>query len=462
MLRKKLSTIGLLLLLFAFPLTVSAHVKWFADFNFGDRPLTLTEIATPLFFGLAVFSTVVIAVLVFVDRRLDHLFWYKRINALLMEQHHHSLLIMRVAIAAVLLILWASDHVLAPELVSSIPGLTWLQFLLAILLLFVPTVPIAGVGLILLYVIAIFEFGIFHLLDYLHYLGIGFFFAVSLLKQRSWRELRFPVLFATVGFALCWLALEKLVYPSWGLHILAQNPQLTLGLPPEIFLVGAAFVEFCLGYLLIIGLLERPLSLIITAVFFTTTLVFGRTEIIGHTPLHAVLVVFLLNGPGTLYKAPIAIHKRLGWRTAFASVNFLLLLAVMSFGYTASAQQLFANTVSAQRHATQQIELTGSDPIPELSLRVMQDGLESYNLEVAVQNFEFTPENTGQPTAIGEGHAHLYINGQKEARLYGPWYHLGNLEPGRYQLVVTLNGNDHTEFVVNDVLVAAEYVLIVE
>ncbi|MEM7116014.1 MAG: DoxX family membrane protein, partial [Chloroflexota bacterium] len=427
---KKLSPAGLAtLLLLLTPLTAAAHVKWFADFNFGDRPRTLTEIATPTFFALAAFSTIVIAGFVLLDRRLEHLAWYKGLNEWLMAQRQHSLLVMRIAIAAVLLILWATDNILAPELTATIPGLAWAQFVIAILLLFPQTTPFAGGGILLLFVISIFEFGLFHMLDYVHYLGIGFFLLVSQLKEARWRELGLPALFAAVGFSLCWLALEKLVYPTWGMYLLEQNPQLTLGFPPEFFLVGAAFVEFCLGYLLIIGLLERPLSLIITLVFFTTTLVFGRLEVIGHTPLHAALIVFLLNGPGTLYKPPIAIHNRLNWRTAFAAVNFVLLLAIMSVGYTASAQQQFETAVAASRHATQQIDLTGSENLPSLSLNVTNDGPSSYNLEVITEHFRFTPENTGQELVLGEGHAHLYINGQKEARLYAPWYHLGTLEP---------------------------------
>jgi hypothetical protein len=68
---------------------------------------------------------------------------------------------------------------------------------------------------------------------------------------------------------------------------------------------------------------------VITLVFFTTTLIFGKVEVIGHTPIHAALVVFLLEGPGRVYKPPIALHRGLGLRTAFAAVNFALLLGIL-------------------------------------------------------------------------------------------------------------------------------------
>ena len=35
-----------------------------------------------------------------------------------------------------------------------------------------------------------------------------------------------PALYATIGFSLCWVALEKIVYPRWALYLLEQHPQL--------------------------------------------------------------------------------------------------------------------------------------------------------------------------------------------------------------------------------------------
>ena len=47
-----------------------AHVKWFSEFSFGDRPLTLAQAITPAFLALALLSTVTIGALVWVDRSL--------------------------------------------------------------------------------------------------------------------------------------------------------------------------------------------------------------------------------------------------------------------------------------------------------------------------------------------------------------------------------------------------------
>ncbi|HEY0154893.1 MAG TPA: hypothetical protein VGB92_22975 [Longimicrobium sp.] len=317
-----------------------AHVKWFSRFSFGDRPRTAGEVLTPTFIALALLSMATIVAMVLLDRRLADVPAYRRVNDWLSSRNDRAVLVMRIGAGAALLLSWQADAMLAPELRVAEGWLGWFQFALAFLLLFGRTVPVAGAGLIALYGIGIFRFGPFHMLDYVVYAGIGYYLAVSGAGERKIRGTGLPALYASVGFSLCWVALEKMVYPQWGLYVLEQNPALSLGLPLSFFLLAAAFVEFSLGYLLIINLLQRPLALVITLVFFTTTLVFGKVEVIGHTPIHAALVVFLLEGPGRVYKPPIALHRGLGLRTAFAAVNFALLLALLFVPYTYGAARL--------------------------------------------------------------------------------------------------------------------------
>lgn len=62
----------------------------------------------------------------------------------------------------------------------------------------------------------------------------------------------------------------------------------------------------------------------------------------------------------------------------------------------------------------------------------------------------------------GEGHAHVYVNGAKIGRLYGPWLHLPNLPKGEVTVEVTLNANDHRPLAVNGAPITAREVLTVE
>lgn len=445
--------------------SVFAHVKWFSDFNFLTPPLPLEAIVTPTYIGLVVLSTVVIAGMVLIDRRLDRLRWYGQINEWLTVREPLSITIMRIAMAAVLLISWASDAILTPELASNLWPLIWLQFVAAILLLFPQTTSIAGASLLLVYVGAVFEFGLFHMLDYLHYIGIGVFLLVSQLNEQRWRSVGLPALYATVGFSLIWLGYEKLFYPSWSLYLLEQNPALTMGFPPDFFLQGAAFVEISLGFLLLIGLLERPLAAIITLVFFTTTLIFGKLEVIGHTPLHAALIVFLFSGAGTVYKPPMAIHKQLTWRVAFAAVNFVLIVALFAVVYSWSAHWQYETAlINAQNgtHGMKMVDLTDAETIPTFTaIEVTKESPTSYNLHVEIENWTFTPELAGQEPINNQGHAHVFVDGRKVGRMYSDWFHLDDLKPGEHRIVVTLNANDHSDFVVKGKVIGAETSIIV-
>ncbi len=457
-----LAVLGIMILSVVQP--ASAHVKWFTDFNYLERPLTFAEVMNPTFIALAILSFVVVGMMVVIDKQLDQTGWYGRVNNWLIAQQSYSVLVMRIAMAALLLVSWSSNAILAPELASDLSWLIWLQFVLALLLLFPQMTAIAGAGLIGLYFLSIIEFGFFHLLDYLHYVGIGVFLLTHDAKNERIRGLGLPALYATIGFSLIWLGFEKLVYPSWGLYLIEQNPQLALGLPPEFFLQGAAFVEISLGYLLLIGLLERPLAAVITLVFFTTTLVFGKIEVIGHTPLHAALIVFLFNGPGHVYKPPIAIHKKLNWRVMFATVNLVVVLLLFGLSYTATAQSQYDTAVaSSTGHSSGVMDLTNGELVPEVThIEVIQENPDSYNLHVEIDNWAFTPALTGEETIPNEGHAHVYVNGEKVGRMYSNWFHLGDLPAGENHIVVTLNGNDHTDFVANGQLLGDEVTITVE
>ncbi len=92
-------------------------------------------------------------------------------------------------------------------------------------------------------------------------------------------------------------------------------------------------------------------------------------------------------------------------------------------------------------------------PAVELRLFPLSDG--SYNIQLTTRNFTFTPQLVDQAPIAGEGHAHLYIDGVKIARLYGEWFHLPALPEAAQVLSVTLYANDHSAFAVDGQPVSA-------
>ena len=63
---------------------------------------------------------------------------------------------------------------------------------------------------------------------------------------------------------------------------------------------------------------------------------------------------------------------------------------------------------------------------------------------------------------MGEGHAHIEIDGVKIARWYGSWGHIPWLPRGEHELRVSLNTNDHQEYAFGDVPIAWSTTLVVD
>ncbi|WP_444906442.1 hypothetical protein ACJJIR_18625 [Microbulbifer sp. SSSA008] len=85
---------------------------------------------------------------------------------------------------------------------------------------------------------------------------------------------------------------------------------------------------------------------------------------------------------------------------------------------------------------------------PRIELDMSRDDMSGYNLHIDYDRFElesprFANDDSEQ---FLEGHAHLYINGEKIQRLYGSDLHIPGklLKPGFNQVTVTLNAHDHS------------------
>lgn len=101
-------------------------------------------------------------------------------------------------------------------------------------------------------------------------------------------------------------------------------------------------------------------------------------------------------------------------------------------------------------HHGKTITLPAGPAAPTLNISVAKDKVGGWNLHIQTTNFRFAPDHASGPHRDGEGHAHLYVNGDKVARIYGPWFHIGSLPKGRNELTVTLNANDHSHLAVGD------------
>lgn len=108
-------------------------------------------------------------------------------------------------------------------------------------------------------------------------------------------------------------------------------------------------------------------------------------------------------------------------------------------------------------HRQPPIQIPEGVPLPRLSLRVHRDDTAGANLHLTLQHYALTsPEYTERPGRLN-GHAHLYVNGRKIQRLYGPDVHLPSslFNPGVNVIVVSLNAHNHAVWQRGDVPIMA-------
>lgn len=108
------------------------------------------------------------------------------------------------------------------------------------------------------------------------------------------------------------------------------------------------------------------------------------------------------------------------------------------------------------------VEIPENMPVPKLSMAVTKDPKTGWNVQLITENFEFAPEHSGQEHIFGEGHAHLYVDGEKIARMYGKWYHISSLEPGQREITAGLYTNDHRSYAVQGEPISATIMVTVE
>ena len=92
---------------------------------------------------------------------------------------------------------------------------------------------------------------------------------------------------------------------------------------------------------------------------------------------------------------------------------------------------------------------------PKMALTLLPDMNRDFVLKIDAEGFTFTPEAINTPIVPGSGHAHVYVNGVKIGRSYGPYLHLTDVPQGAI-VRVTLNTNEHTNWGLDGQPIAAE------
>lgn len=291
-----------------------AHVKWFAPYIVGAAPVPIGATLANVWFWLAIVLVLVFfvatravesspageTVLAGMDRLSDPL-WLRLDD------------FVRVVIGAFFVAIFAVGGVyLTPDLQTPAEWVSWLQLMIAAGIFSRRTMPLSAAGIILLWVLALRDYDLFHLLDYLA-LGVAVagYLVLASSNNPEWRKHRFEMLRWGVAIALMWSSLEKFAYPDWFYPLVVEKPFLTFGLPRDVFIPMAGVAEFTMGFGLLWTPLVRRLSAVTLFVIFNAAVYpFGRIDIIGHALIMAIIVVIAADHTRELHFLP-AIRRTL-------------------------------------------------------------------------------------------------------------------------------------------------------
>ena len=275
-------------------LTAHAHVKWFAPYIVGAPPQPLSATLANQWFWIGI---ALVLVFFLATRALEKMSvgqsilagMDKVMNPLWMRLDDF----VRVVIAAFFVAIFAVGGVyLTPDLKTPNEWVSWMQLVIAACVFSRRTMPLAAAGIILLWVLALTEYDLFHLLDYLA-LGVSVagYLVLESSNKPEWRKYRFEVLRWGVAIALMWSSLEKFAYPDWFYPLVEEKPFLTFGMPRDVFIPMAGVAEFTMGFGLLWTALVRRLSAISLFVIFNAAVYpFGRIDLVGHALIMAIIV----------------------------------------------------------------------------------------------------------------------------------------------------------------------------
>ncbi len=289
-------------------LPAEAHVKWFAPYIVGAAPQPISATLTNGWFwtGIALVVAFFLATMA-IERGAIGKMVLTGLDRISLPLWTRSDDFMRAATAAFFVAIFAVGGVyLTPDLKTDSELISWAQLLIAACIFSRRTMPLAAAGIIGLWVIALRDYDIFHLLDYLALgLGVAGYLVLASVENPEWRARRFQILRIGVAVALMWSSLEKFAYPDWFYPLVLEKPFLTFGMPRDVFIPMAGVAEFTLGFGLLWSPLVRRLSAIaLLVIFFTAVYPFGRIDLVGHALIMAALFLVAADPCNGLISLP--------------------------------------------------------------------------------------------------------------------------------------------------------------
>ncbi len=311
-----------------------AHVKWFAPFIVEAKPRDVSATLTDPWFWVAI----ALVLFFLVATRLVEETWFGAALTRVMDRLTDPLWsrlddFVRATIAMFFVAIFAVGGIyLTPDLKTPANWVSWSQLAIAAGIFSTRTMPLSALGILALWLLALRDYPLFHLLDYLALgLGIAAYLILASFSREDLRKHRFEVLRWAVAIALMWSSLEKFAYPDWFYPLVEERPFLTFGLPRDIFIPMAGVAEFTLGFGLLATPLMRRLSAIALLVIFTLAVFpFGRVDLIGHALIMMMIVAIAVDHTRELNFLPAI--RRNTWLLPASLAGFLAAFVISYWG----------------------------------------------------------------------------------------------------------------------------------
>lgn len=312
-------------LLLAITGAAEAHVKWFCAYDVAGEPQGLEQVLCPDFEWLTGLALVCLMLGCLAEgtplggallNALDRVTARIRID---------TELLVRATLGFFLVSLWnLGGIILTPELKTDVTWIPWLQLSLAVCLIWRPTMPITGLGIVFLFSYATAQYGLFHLADYPIFLGIAAYLIIQGLGLKPFNLRPLDIVRWTAAVTLMWASIEKWAYPQWTDPLLAAKPQMTMGATPELFMQAAGVIEFTLAFALVwTPLVRRSAAIILAAIFVSAVFEFGKVDAIGHSGIIVVLLAIAADDIRVPVRARQALMAPAWYGAALAAFLFL-------------------------------------------------------------------------------------------------------------------------------------------
>lgn len=276
--------------------SASAHVKWFCAYDIAGSPRGLENVLCLDFeylLGLSVLGLMAGCLFEGTFVGVAMLRAFDRVTGFFRD---NTEMLFRAGTAFFFVSIWAVGGILlTPELKTDSTLIGALQLGIAAGMVSRRTMPLSALGIGVIFAIAVWQYGLFHLADYPVFLGVAIYLALTGLQRNFYGIAPLDLVRWSAGITLMWASVEKWAYPEWSFPLLTQHPGMTLGFDTEFFMRAAGAIEFALAFgLMWTPLVRRVSAVLLAGMFISAVVTFGKVDMIGHALI--VVVLFAVIG----------------------------------------------------------------------------------------------------------------------------------------------------------------------